>query len=114
MNSINLINRDFHFGIGFLNELIDNTSLDLYELDDKLKAGDISIVPLMIYYSALYAKKRKKLEIDFDQFDVNDWIDDNGGLQGKFVLDFIEAFKYSLTKDVPLDEGKKKVGIKKK
>lgn len=114
MKSIKLIGKDFHFGIGFLNELIDNTELDLYQIDEKLAKGDISIIPNMIYYSHLYACKRKDIDVTFNKYDVNDWIDDNGGLQSGFVIDFINAFKDSLIKDVPIDENKKKVTTKKK
>ena len=46
-------------------------------------------------------------------FDINDWIDDNGGIGGSFWNDFHKAFNDSMNKDVPVDDSKKKVNPKK-
>jgi hypothetical protein len=114
MKSIQLIGKDFHFGIGFLAELLENTGLELTEIDTKLTNGDISLFPEMVYCSHLYACKRKKQDITFDMYDVHDWIDENGGIGGKFVTDFVNAFKDSMFKDVPVEEAKKKAKVVKK
>jgi hypothetical protein len=66
-------------------------------------------IPKMIYYSLAYSYKRKDQEIDFTIYDVNDWIDENGGIGGDFWNNFQKAFNDSMYKDVPVDNSKKKV-----
>ena len=67
----------------------------------------------MIYHSLAYSYKRKGKEIDFTMYDVNDWIDENGGVGGEFWNNFQKAFNESMYKDVPVDDSKKKVNPKK-
>lgn len=110
MNKVKLIEKEFHFGIGFLNELLDGTGLKLDELGTQT---DAVLIPKMIYYSLAYSYKRNGKEIDFTMFDVNDWIDENGGIGGSFCNDFQNAFNESMYKDVPVDNSKKKVNPKK-
>jgi len=105
MNKRNLLGIDFHFGIGFLNELLNGTGLKLEELGAQT---DEVLMPKIMYYSRLYAYKREDKEIDFTMYDINDLIDENGGIGGKFWLDFKIAFNESMFKDV-LVEDKKKV-----
>lgn len=99
MNKVKLIEKEFHFGIGFLNELLDGTGLKLDELGTQT---DAVLIPKMIYYSLAYSYKRNGKEIDFTMFDVNDWIDENGGIGGSFWNDFQNAFNESMYKDVPV------------
>lgn len=93
MNKVKLIEKEFHFGIGFLNELLDGTGLKLDELGTQT---DAVLIPKMIYYSLAYSYKRNGKEIDFTMFDVNDWIDENGGIGGSFWNDFQNAFNESM------------------
>lgn len=102
---ITLLNIDFHFGIGFLNELLDGTGLALEELGAQ---PEPAIMPKVMYYSRLYACKRKGIEVDFDMYDIHDLIDGNGGIGGKFWNEFLIAFNNSMFKDVPVTEDKKK------
>ena len=80
---------DFHFGIGFLSELIEGTGLKLEELGAQ---DDIILMPKIMYFSHLYAMKRQSVEIDFTIENLHDFIDDNGGVGGKFWIDFKIAF----------------------
>jgi len=106
MNKKNLLGIDFHFGIGFLNELLEGTGLKLDELGTQT---DEVLMPKIMYYSRLYAYKREGKEIDFTKIDIFDLIDENGGIGGKFWFDFKIAFNESMFKDVPVDTDKKKV-----
>lgn len=106
MHNKKLIGIDFHFGIGFLNELLDGTGLKLEELG--LQSDEV-LMPKMMYYSRTYACKKEEKEIDFNIYDINDMIDNNGGIGGKFWFDFKTAFNDSMFKDVPVDTDKKKV-----
>jgi len=106
MNKKNLLGIDFHFGIGFLNELLDGTGLKLEELGSQT---DEVLMPKIMYYSRLYASKRAGVDVDFTMYDINDLVDENGGIGGKFWFDFKIAFNESMFKDVPVDTDKKKV-----
>lgn len=106
MNRINLLDIDFHFGIGFLNELLDGTGLKLDELSTQ---PDEVLMPKIIFYSRLYACKRVGKAVDFTLYDIYDLIEDNGGIGGKFWFDFKIAFNECMFKDVPVDTDKKKV-----
>jgi len=108
-NKIILLEKEFHFGIGFLTELVENTGLDLVHIGEKIEAGDVSIYPKLLYYSRLYSVNRKREEVDFDMYTINDMIDENGGVLGEFVQSFVKAFFESLSKGVPENEDKKKV-----
>lgn len=113
-NKVILLNLEFHFGIGFLTELIENMQWDLVQIGEKIEAGDVSVYRYMMYYSRLYSVKRKHENIDFDIFDIDSLIDENGGVLGEFCQTFLKSFLQSLQKDVPVDENKKKVIQKKK
>lgn len=106
MNKRNLLGIDFHFGIGFLNELLDGTGLKLDELGAQT---DEVLMPKIMFYSRLYAAKRNGLDTSFSMFDINDLVDENGGIGGQFWFDFKNAFNESMFKDVPVDTDKKKV-----
>lgn len=108
MNKITLLGIDFHFGIGFLNELLDGTGLKLDELG--LQPDEV-LMPKIIFYSRLYAVKRVGKVVDFTIYDIHDLIEDNGGIGGKFWFDFKLAFNECMFKDVPKSEtdSKKKV-----
>jgi len=110
MNKRNLLGIDFHFGIGFLNELLNGTGLKLEELGVQT---DEVLMPKIMYYSRLYAHKREGKEIDFTMYDINDLIDDNGGIGGKFWFDFKIAFNESMFKDVPVEDKKKVKAVSK-
>jgi len=108
-NKIILVDKEFHFGIGFLTEMIENMGWDLVQIGEKIETGDVSVYRYLMYYSRLYAVKRKRESPDFDMYDIDTFIDDNGGVLGETVQSFLKAFLESLHKDVPASEDKKKV-----
>ncbi len=110
MKKVTLLNKEFHFGIGFLNELLDGTGLRLDELGAQ---DDATLMPKMMYYSLVYGYKRIGKTIDFTMYDVHDWIEENGGIGGEFWNSFHIAFNESMYKDVPTDNSKKKANPKK-
>jgi hypothetical protein len=109
MNKKVLLGREFHFGIGFLNELIDGTGKGLEIIGNEVVNNPASMVPKMMFYSLAYSYKRSQKEIDFTIDDIFDWIDENGGMNNGFFNDFLVAFQESMYKDVPVDNSKKKV-----
>jgi len=105
MNKVTLLDREFHFGIGFLNELLNGLGVRLDELGQQ---DEVFLVPKMMYYSQRYAYNRQSKPIDFTLQDIFDLIDDNGGINGQFWTDFYTAFMDSMNKNVPADTSKKK------
>lgn len=114
MNKVELLGLEFHFGIGFLTELLENTGLTLVEIGERMDSGDVTVYRNLVYYSRLYSVKRKYQQPDFDFFTIDDLIDENGGVTGEFIKDFSKALLDSLSKDVPVDDNKKKVTKAKK
>ena len=102
--------REFHFGLGFIGAFLEASKISMSEIDAKLQENPFKYIPEMMYHSLKYAELRNKNEIDFDAFDVSEWIDEAGGIGSQVVVDFSTAFFQSLTKDVPkAEEDKKKV-----
>jgi hypothetical protein len=111
MNKITLLDKEFYFGIGFLNELLDGTGM---KLEDLAAQPDAVLMPKLMYYSLMYSRNRNQQEFNMSMYDINDLIDENGGIGGKFWNEFKLAFNNSMYKDVPAQEAKKKVIPKKK
>lgn len=107
---IEILGIKYHLGLGFLNELLSGTGKTL---NDFSGVDNIVLVPQLIYYSRLYACKRNNEPIDFTQDDIFDYIDENGGVGGKFFNDFFMAYMQAMTQDVPVDDKKKAKAVKK-
>ena len=110
-------NISFWFGLGFLGELLDNQKLSVEDIFEKLQSNPFKIVPIMMYESAKYGFTREGKEIDFNLFELTDWISEEGiGSNNKITEGFLFAFNDSMTKNVPesKDESKKGVDVKKK
>jgi len=106
-NKVILLDKEFHFGIGFLTELIENMGWDLVQIGEKIESGDVSIYRYLMYYSRLYSVKRSRQQVDFDLYDIDELIDENGGVLGDFAQSFLKSFLDSLSKDVPVNDKKK-------
>jgi len=102
--------REFHFGLGFIGKMLEETNTNMVDFDRLKIENPFKWIPLMMYHSLVYACNRKGEDVDFDAFDVSEWIDEAGGIGSQVVVDFSTAFFQSLTKDVPkAEEDKKKV-----
>jgi hypothetical protein len=102
--------REFHFGIGFIGLFLEKSGIQMAEIDTKIKENPFKLIPEMMYYSTLFADKRNNKEVDYDAYDMAEWIDEADGINGKEVIEFTTAFFQSLVKDVPTQpEVKKKV-----
>ena len=111
-NRVTIEGIDFHFGLGFLDELSENTGLDLSEIGQQLIKNQLLFVPKIMLHSANYANKRDGKNEVYDQYFFFDKVDELGGAIGKFWTDFVLAFNESMTKHVPQQEqttDKKKV-----
>jgi len=104
--------RVFHFGLGFLGNLLESEKIAMTEIDAKLAENPFKWIPLIMYYSCAYGFKRKGEFAPFDAYSFADWIDEIG-MDSEIVTSFFKAFMESLTKDVPQDKSKKKIVTKK-
>lgn len=104
--------RVFHFGLGFLGNLLECENIAMNEIDAKLAENPFKWIPLIMYHSCAFGFKRRNEFPDFDAFDVAEWIDEVG-MDSEVVTSFFQAFTQSLTKDVPEDKSKKKIVTKK-
>jgi hypothetical protein len=105
-------NRVFHFGLGFLGNLLETENIAMTDIDIKLAENPFKWIPLIMFHSCAFGFKRRNEFPDFDAFDVAEWIDE-AGMDSDVVISFFTAFKESLTKDVPEDKSTKKKVTKK-
>ncbi len=93
--------REFHFGLGFLGELVDSFEMPVELIGTKLSLNPIKYTPIIMYCSAVYALNRKGEKVEFTQYDFIDWIEELGGISCKEVEEFSSALVASMTKNVP-------------
>lgn len=104
--------RTFYFGLGFLGNLLEKENIGINEIDEKLVNNPFKWMPLIMYYSLVFGYTRKNEFAPFDAFDVAEWIDEIG-IDDSTIVDFFNAFRQSLVKNVPLTKEVKKKVVKK-
>ena len=97
---------EFHFGLGFLGELLDNLDMPIEELMAGLQKNPFKLLPKIMHGAATYASLRKNEELGLTLYQLTDLIDDDGGIVSENVSKFLNAFTNSMSKDVP-EEPKK-------
>ena len=98
--------RNFHFGTGFIGELIERLNIGFEELNVAVNKNPYKTIPAMLYESHRWACVVEDVPCDMRLADMVRAIDAEGGVGGEKVLEFLRAFGKSRTKDVP-DEVKK-------
>ena len=116
--------RTFHFGLGFLGNLLENENIQLHEISAKLLKNSYKWMPLVMYHSLAWGYIRKNENVPFDVLDIADWIDEltefddvevvlaNETTTVKLqtvVRTFFTSFWGSINNNVPTDTSKKKV-----
>jgi hypothetical protein len=96
---------NFHFGMGFLGELLDDLDTDIEGVMEKVNKNPFKMIPIIMFGAAKYGFERKDEECKYTLYDFIDFIDADGGIQAKSVQKFLEAFTNSVIKDVPKEEG---------
>ena len=115
--TINKKELEFSFGLGFLGELLDETGQSLEDVLEGFEKNPYKFIPVAMFVSTRYAYKRKGKDIDFDRYQMLDWIEEDGGLTDKneSAIKFMSALSESLFKDVPTEKSTKtSKGSKKK
>jgi hypothetical protein len=100
--------RTFYFGLGFLGNLLEKENISIGEIDQKIIDNPFKWMPLIMYYSCAWGYTRKNEHPPFNVVNIIDWVDE-AGIDGTIVIDFFNAFRQSLVKDVPQTNDKKKV-----
>lgn len=103
---------NFHLGLGFVGELLDEQNIGIEELMDKLNKNAFKMLPIIMESSYRYNCFRENKETSLDLIDFIDALDNEGVNSGVFS-EFLNAFTKSLTKDVPEEKVKKSTGKKK-
>lgn len=103
-----IFDKETSFGIGTIGLFLEHTDLNFSQLFDALKNNPFKYIPILIYCSILYPKRRNEEVIDFSLYDVMDWVDKIGGINAKEVQTFLEDFTKSMVKDVPESKETKK------
>jgi hypothetical protein len=104
----------FRFGLAFVGELLDETDLSIDEVVNKMTKNPFKMVPLIMFYSAKNYYERAEQTMPFTRYELSDLIDDNGGVNSKEVIDFLNAFTASMNKGVPKEKVKTINGVKQK
>ena len=105
---------EFHFGIGFLGELLSTLDLDIEGMMNEVSKNPFKMIPIIMHGAAKYGFERKGLKCEYTVYDFVDFIDADGGIQSKSVEKFLQAFTNSMTKDVPDVPKEENVGTVKK
>jgi len=106
--TVDKIKFEFHFGMGFLGELLSDQDLNIEELMQGVSKNPFKMIPIIMHGAAKYGFERKGEEFKHTIYDFIDYIDSDGGIQAKSVEKFLKAFTDSMTKDVPKNEGTEK------
>ena len=109
----------FHFGLGFLGELLDNLGFSIDELQTNIEKNPFKVIPKLMHTSYVYNLEREDKDVELKLYDFIDLLDNVGGVTSESVSLFLTAFTDSMTKDVPVSKnkiptsGKKKASLKK-
>ena len=109
----------FHFGLGFLGELLDNLGFSIDELQTNIEKNPFKVIPKLMHTSYVYNLEREGKDVELKLYDFIDLLDNVGGVTSEGVSLFLTAFTDSMTKDVPVSKnkiptsGKKKASLKK-
>jgi len=110
--NLNGKNLGFHFGLGFMGELLDTLDCSIEQLMEGVQKNPFKYVPRLMLEAHKYDCFRKGEESKYDFVTFIDLLDEQGGVMSENVSKFLQAFTDSITKNIP-KEPLKKVGKKK-
>jgi hypothetical protein len=96
----------FHFGLGFLGELLENLDCSIDDLDSNIQKNPFKVIPKLMHTSYAYNLEREGKEVVLKLYDFIDLLDSVGGVASDTVSLFLNAFTESITKDVPVEKNK--------
>jgi hypothetical protein len=105
--------RPFHFGIGFIGNVLDHLGIPLEDFETKIGANPFTCIPVMMFESYRMACFLDDTPEEMTMADIIREIDSDGGIQGDKVKTFLAGFKASREKDAPEKKAKPKAKPKK-
>ncbi len=96
----------FHFGLGFMGELLESLDCGIDELMQGVQKNPFKFIPRLMFGAHNYDCIRNDKENEFTLHTFTDLIDDDGGVVSENVSKFLDAFTKSMTKDVPKEPNK--------
>jgi hypothetical protein len=96
----------FHFGLGFLGELLDNSDITIESIESDIQNNPFKSIPKLMHTSYVYNLKRQEKASELNFFEFLDLLDSAGGINCEGALLFIDAFGKSMNKDVPVEKNK--------
>jgi len=84
--------RTFWLGLGFLAMFVKNSKVSIDSIQRAINENPFKIIPELLFYSLKYGYDRVGADLDFNIYDVTEWIDEAGGFSSPIVLDFINNF----------------------
>ena len=108
--------RTFWLGLGFLAMFVKNSKIDIDELTDAMTKNPFKVMPELLFYSLKYGYDRVGADLDFNIYDVTEWIDEDGGVSSPFTLNFMQKLGAAIGGADTNEETKivEKKGVKKK
>lgn len=99
--------REFDFGNYALEMALEDLDASISDLAELLNRKMMKFLRVFIFHAAAYPVIKKGETLDFTPFDVHGWIDETGGVNGKFIVEVNRVVLKSLGL-VQADETEKK------
>jgi len=108
--------RTFWLGLGFLAMFVKSTKIEVDELSGAITKNPFKVMPELLFYSLKYGYDRVGADIDFNIFEVTEWLDEDGGIASPFALNFMNKLGLAMGGADAKEETKiiDKKGVKKK
>lgn len=107
-NNIKLViggqERTFYFGLGALGLFVENTGKELGDIQTHLKSNPFKLIPELMYWGLRYGYEREGKKFEYSMFDMADWIDEAGGMNGEVCGIYLQALIKSMTGDIPKEK----------
>ena len=100
----------FHFGLGFMGELLESLDCSIDELMKGIQKNPFKFIPKLMFEAHVYDCLRNETENKYTLYTLTDLIDEEGGVMSNNVSKFLQAFTDSITKNVPKEKPVKRVG----
>ncbi len=94
--------RGAKLGLGFLEKALKGEKIGVQELFLRVEQEALTFLPKLLFYSLAFNCERANEKIDFDIYDVMDWVDEigiNSDEFKKFQISFYESIKTHLPED---------------
>ena len=106
--------REFSFGIIFLGEVLERLDLDYNSMLVKVSKNPFKYAPILMYESLKNTYKKSKLDVDFTEDDIVNWLEKEELMGVDIMLAFINAFMGTQDNKTPVENDVDNEDVKKK